>query len=1120
MKILKQIIFLFLFLITLCSMSLSLPKQSYAKTCGYDGGCVIYISLDNTNDIKWQVHYWGANDDTLNVKAQSDTVWIDRNSSYIIPIEGIDKFGDLPSLAKVTWATSCADPQVSTTSYTGTVVPKFDGGFKKYYYHFNISCKNPSTCGSTLDPNFAACKYLNYTSSYRSISFTQMCPQNHNPQYCANSGWIWGGTCAWLCNTTSSCTGTCHKRGGNDCSGSAKNTTCSYSTWTDNSCTAGCCAYSSDPGTPSLNNATGLTCVGDSNPNNVTVSWDATARTTNYTAQYRDCGIGGGSCPGWTSVDRNMALSYTIPVPNTDQNHTYQWRVKADNCHGTTYSGIKSFVVPMCPSSKGSLDGASCVPPDDPVYHTTSSTPSFWGWACQGAYNNFSTKLTVTLKDGATTLGTTVANLSARASVDAACGGSSSHQFLFNAPASVIDNSSHAIHAYAKSEIDGTLNELSNSPRTLGPCMFNITANVYQDLNGNKARDVHGVGGYVGVTEPMYSGATVKINGVNDTTNAAGQVISADLFPATYPVNLTVPTNYVLTTPASPNRTATVGPGTTLNFGIRPPAPICSGGLTVDFNSRNPGQVSTLTANNCVAGGQGGTLTYDWLASSPLPGAITSTTPTTSGSPGSSTAIWTAPNPYFIENTYGYPTVNVCQANTTLCTPYGISNGLGLGNGGIKIVPIYNLTGDVFVDQNKDGIQQAGTDLNYQSPISITSTGGNVTYPAPAGNYKISNLPGGTYKITYTNPPPRYEVTNPKGNLGTYSFTVTVGNGTCTTNGAKGASCDVNGNITGLNFGISNSLPWIQAIGGDITGASVADPTGGGFYNPIPQDVPPGKVICGTNTSLLGTVVGSGATPGVIFSGAGAYDFGFGQASQNPYNWIVGGVTYPDVYSFQSPGVMKTSYNYVSSIANSAGITPTDLAPFCGGGGLNNCQLIANLPNGFYIAEGGLNLKGSSYTFPAKKNFVILVHGNLNIGNETDNTEIHVPKGSTATFITSGDISVGKLIGEVDPTKTRFNIEGYYSTDKHFYVKGSDSCPANDRRLNVAGSIVVNAGLNDKASMVQQGNFVNGGFVNERDLCAQDLSCPAFSIIERPDFIINAPDFFKTTRRVWKEIAP
>ncbi len=1112
MSILKiKLNLLFLFLLSFCAMFLVFPKHSLATYyCGYAGGCEIRIQLTNPNNTEWQVHYVGANDDTGNVPDKSGTVWIPGNSSYSFTIEGIDYRAPLPNSAYVTWSTSCADPYVSSSNYTKTIIPKFDGGVGIYTYNFYSGCQSPTSTSCSgvtyLNAKYAACKYIPGGPDGRSgdsVGYYSQCPQTTVKRYCASHGDIYGivGTyCAVLCNTGYQCDGVCHEEKQiNTCSGSY----CVNSSATryNGSCTAGCCAYSSDPGTPTLNSPTGpsgLTCAGDNNPNNVTVYWSAAARATNYTVYYCNYTTTGCNSSGdWTAVDRNLNLSYTIPIPNANQGDVYKWKVKADNCFGSTTTGWGSFTVPDCHPPKGYLDGASCTPPNNATTHTTSTTPSFWGWTCQ-AYN-YNTQLTVNFKDGTTLLGSTVANLSNESAVTTACGGSTvGHRFVFNAPASIINNTSHTIHAYATSQLSGSAQtELSSSPKTFGPCNYNITVNVYQDFNGNGVQDAGETG---------YVGAGVKASGptpASGTTTTGGTALLSNLTPGAYTITLNpIPTGFTTTTtyPAPAN----IGPSTTVNIGIKPPAPTCAGGLTTQYSTRNPGQASILTCVSPIIAAQGGTITYSWL--SPAPGSITSTNPSTTN-----TATWTAPSNYWTD-TYAYPTVNVCQTGTTLCTPYGISNGLGVNNAGIHIVPMFTISGNVFVDQNKDGLQNGG-DVNYTGAISVTSSGGTVSYPAPSGSYLVSNLPAGTYTISYSWPN-RYASTNPKTNLRPATFTVTVGNAStgtpCTTNGALGAVCDANGNITTLRFGISNSLPWIQAISGDITGSSVSDPNGGGFSNPIPAGA-----TCGTYTSLLGSVVGGGTTPGIVYSGAGSYDFGSGQASQNPYNWVVGGITYPDVYTPLTPGVIKTSYAYVSSIAKTSGITPTDISTYCGAGGLNSCQLPSNLPNGVYIANGDLTLSGPSYTFPSNKNFVVLVNGNLNL-----NTEIHVPVGSTATFTAANDITVAQTIGEATTTSTRANIEGYYSADKHFIINGVNSCPTTDLRLNVAGSIVVNAGLNSAASLATQANFVNGGFVNERDLCATDLQCPAFSIIERPDFIINAPDFFKTTRRVWREIAP
>ncbi|MCL5970122.1 MAG: hypothetical protein M1450_01300 [Patescibacteria group bacterium] len=386
---------------------------------------------------------------------------------------------------------------------------------------------------------------------------------------------------------------------------------------------------------------------------------------------------------------------------------------------------------------------------------------------------------------------------------------------------------------------------------------------------------------------------------------------------------------------------------------------------------------------------------------------------------------------------------------------------------------------------------QNGSDTNYTGSITISPNpaGATVTYPNPKGYYLISGLTAGTYTINYTNKPTGYQMTEPQNSPPAQypSFLVTVGTGCSEV--SKNGSCDANGNITNLNFGITNSVPWIQTTGGDPY-------FGSGISNPIPDNTP----SCGPYMSLRG----AGGSPGVVYCGSGscANMFGAGQASQNPDNWQVGGETYNRQ--------LKTSYSTMYATAIRSGITPTPLGSSqCGAGGIGSCQLSASLANGVYIANGNLTLTGASYTFPGGKDFVILVNGDLNI-----NTEVHVPIGSSTLFTASGNINVDASVGNTDTTSQAANIEGYYSTDKSFYVKSLDAngnganCPTSDKRLNVAGAIVVNASL------------TGGNFVNQRDLCSGNLECPAFTVIERPDFILNSPEFIKSARRVWQEIAP
>lgn len=608
------------------------------------------------------------------------------------------------------------------------------------------------------------------------------------------------------------------------------------------------------------------------------------------------------------------------------------------------------------------------------------------------------------------------------------------------------------------------------------PSTYTISGNVYDDYNGNMVKDA---------VDTNHAGLTVTLStGATTTTDSSGNYSFSNLNSGSYSVTLTIPATYTLTTPLSNPTSTSVGPNMTVHFGIKPPAPTCSGGLTANPTSVSPGGTSTLTAVGCTTP-TGVTPSYTYYDDSTIAGDSVTNNNT-------NTSAWTSPNPYWTQ-VVANPSVAVCNPggplSGALCTNYQTA---------VTIVPRFSIAGNVFVDQNKDGIKNE-TDANYSSGTSTIqirqgSCGGALvqTVSTANGTYTTgTNLIGGTYSVCYTSLPTGYVMTGPL-NGPPASFSVTVGN--ASTGGAcsPGSNCDANGNITNLNYGITNSIPWIQTTGGDPY-------FGSGVSNPIPDNTP----SCGAYMSLRG----AGGSPGVVYTGNGSVNLGFGQASQNPDNWLAANVYTP------KGSELKTSYNTMYQTAIRSGITPTPLGSSqCGAGGIANCVLSASLANGVYIANGNLTLTGASYTFPGTdKDYVILVNGDLNI-----NTEIHVTSVSrnTVLFTASGNINIASSVGNVDTTLAAANIEGYYSTDKSFYVKSLDAtgkglnCPTSDRRLNVAGAIVVNASL------------TGGSFVNQRDLCSGNLECPASTVTERPDFILNSPEFLKSARRIWQEIAP
>ena len=404
--------------------------------------------------------------------------------------------------------------------------------------------------------------------------------------------------------------------------------------------------------------------------------------------------------------------------------------------------------------------------------------------------------------------------------------------------------------------------------------------------------------------------------------------------------------------------------------------------------------------------------------------------------------------------------------------------------------PTYFISGNVFVDDGagaaiggiaKDGIKN-GTEANY--------TGGTTTVEVRSGRcsgvlvgssssgtgvYSVSGIPAGSYVVCYIPPlPSGYQIINPTTGPPPF-FSVSVG--------------PSSNNI--YNFAIAPYGPWIQS-----TGTDVRLDNGYNYY------IPP-SATCGSYASLNG----GGLTNGIIFTGNTNASFGGGQAGQYK-NWIVGGSSAQNQELFipTKGNVIRTSYNYINAQIKQAGPTATDLSTKCT---LTSCNLSnippASFPNGLYSAGGNLTLNANgapaSFTFQGGKNYVIIVNGDLTI-----NTQIHVPKGSTATFIVSGNIIVNPTVGNVigDFTTTTPQIEGFYSTDKDFRT-GTGSL-----RLNIAGSVIVDAAKTSPA----------GIFQFQRDLSAGNAQCPAFSIQERPDFMLNAPDIIKYQNTIYQEVAP
>lgn len=251
----------------------------------------------------------------------------------------------------------------------------------------------------------------------------------------------------------------------------------------------------------------------------------------------------------------------------------------------------------------------------------------------------------------------------------------------------------------------------------------------------------------------------------------------------------------------------------------------------------------------------------------------------------------------------------------------------------------------------------------------------------------------------------------------------------------------------------------------------------------IENFVPAGQSTITTNASCT--------TPGIVYSGDSSYTFGEGNASST--NHVVGGISYPEVYSPQKSGIFSSYANLIQK-AQSNGLLITDLP--CT---LSNCTLPANLQHGIYRANGDVNL--NSVSFLSNRDLVILINGNLTI-----NGNLGTGNKTTAIYAASGNIIIPPTLGTA-PAVTTPNLQGIFSTDKSFILNSAGTC-AGELRFNIEGALIVNAARG------------GGSLQNKRDLCGTNLTTPSIQFTQRLDYILNIPEFMRMQRVTSSEVAP
>jgi len=286
------------------------------------------------------------------------------------------------------------------------------------------------------------------------------------------------------------------------------------------------------------------------------------------------------------------------------------------------------------------------------------------------------------------------------------------------------------------------------------------------------------------------------------------------------------------------------------------------------------------------------------------------------------------------------------------------------------------------------------------------------------------------------------------------------------------------------SFGYTRSAsafyPWLQTVDYNIRDEN-------SFTNTLPN-----------TTACQGVTIrdGSAQTPGIVFSGQSLPDFGNGQASSR--NWIVRGNS--TLYSDE----VRTSYDTMLLTLARNNVNP---APLPCSSGLACTLSDTALTSQPYIFQGDELVLGG--VILASQKILILADNNVRLTGT-----IRVSPGAFFMIVAKGNISVDSSVGAgagrfcaggagINP-----QIQGNFSTDRSFIINGGAGCPAADQQLNIAGSIVTNAGR------------TNGRFVNNRTLCASNSQFPSFTIQPRLDFVLSAPSYMLRESMNWQEVAP
>ncbi len=211
-------------------------------------------------------------------------------------------------------------------------------------------------------------------------------------------------------------------------------------------------------------------CTACASLNNDKAAFDCTSGTCTWNGSTASCGLcytgwqnvacGGGSCLSTSMQQRNVASGITGVCAT-------QYRCSANHPSCVPPTPTDPKPTPTKKPSPTPTRRPSPTPFYNPIgNHDLSDCTRSAGWTCD--QDDFTAPLTVHFYEGATFLGSTVANTTREAAVGAACGGNANHGFSFTTPDTLKDGVAHSITAYAINIGTGTGNPvLGSSPRSI-----------------------------------------------------------------------------------------------------------------------------------------------------------------------------------------------------------------------------------------------------------------------------------------------------------------------------------------------------------------------------------------------------------------------------------------------------------------------------------------------------------------------------------------------------------------------------------------------------------------------------------------------------------------------------